>query len=160
MKTVTLQAGKWALVVLALTAALGAVPAHAAGPFQYHAITPCRIFDTRSPGPPTNLSGPLVNPGPFNLRVQGTCGVPNGAAAVSANFTVVAASRPGDIRVYPFGSGTPATSTVNYPAGTTVANGALTPLAATGSGNDVSIVIGMAGAGNIQLIMDVTGYFE
>jgi hypothetical protein len=160
MKTFASRSWLLALAALALITTLSAVPAHAAsGPFQYHAITPCRVFDTRQSG--SELVGPLNNPGPFTARVQGNCGVPVGAAAVSANFTVVSASRPGDVRVFPAGAGTPTTSTVNYPAGTTVANGALTPLATvTGTAPDIQVVIGMTASGTIQLVMDVTGYFE
>src|SRR5579859_7710870 len=117
MKTFTSRTFMAALVVLVAVA--GGVPAKAAsGPFQYHAITPCSVFDSRSaPVAPNTISGPLANPGPYPGRVQGVYGVPVGAAAVSANFTVVAATRPGDIRVFPAGAGQPSTSTVNYPAG-------------------------------------------
>ncbi len=91
-----------ALVVFATALGFATVPARAAGPFEYFPITPCRVFDTRTTGPQTN-GMPLTNPGPYNFTIQGNCGVPIGAKAVTLNATVVSPSRPGDLRLYPAG---------------------------------------------------------
>ena len=150
--------------VLVLAAAvLGAAPtASAGGPFQYHALTPCRVFDTRMSGGQTT-GNPLQNPGPYDFRVQGNCGVPNGAAAVTANLTITQPTQAGDLRVFPAGGGTPTVSVLNYPASEpALANGAIVPLAAVvnPSDNDVAIVIGMGASGTVHVIFDVTGYFQ
>src|SRR5262245_62977031 len=58
--------------------------AEAAGPFQFHAITPCRVADTRS-----GFGGALTAGTPRDFTVQGVCGVPSGAAAVVVDATVV-----------------------------------------------------------------------
>jgi hypothetical protein len=145
-----------ALVVLAAALGLAAVPAHAAGPFQYYPITPCRVFDTRTTGTQTNGS-PLSNPGPHNFTIQGNCGVPVGAQAVTLNATVVSPSRPGDLRLYPAGGTAPSVSTLNYTTSETLANGAIVPLASTTP--DLGVVIGMVASGTIHLLIDVTGYF-
>ena len=65
-----------------------AAPALADGPFQFFPLTPCRVADTR------NAAG--VNGGPAitvfttrQFRIQGNCGVPVGAKAVTLNVTVV-----------------------------------------------------------------------
>jgi hypothetical protein len=148
------------LVLLAAALGLAAVPAHAAGPFQYFPITPCRVFDTRATGTQTN-GMPLANPGPHNFRIQGNCGVPNGAQAVTLNATVVSPSRPGDVRLYPATGSAPSVSTLNYTTSETLANGAIVPLNSVSAptDDDLGVVIGMVAAGTIHLIIDVTGYF-
>jgi hypothetical protein len=160
------QTSVWAFLLMTLAlAAVRPTPARAAGPFQYHALTPCRVFDTRTVGYETNGNA-LLNPGPYAFRVQGQCGVPNGAAAVSANFTVVSPSANGDLRAYPANGPAPAVSVLNYPQGSSaIANGALVPLAAVAAAGDkdVQFAIGMTvpvGTGSIHLIMDITGYFQ
>jgi hypothetical protein len=146
-----------------LTALLfAAVPAEAAGPFQYHSLTPCRLFDTRD-GTGTT-AGARPNPGPHNFRVQGKCGVPAGADAVTINITVVSPSTGGDLRLFPSNVGAPLVSVLNYNAlEPALANGAILPLAQVG-GDDISMLIGMAcgggGCGTVHMLMDVTGYFE
>jgi hypothetical protein len=141
-------------------AVLGALPAAAGGPYDYHPVTPCRVFDTRMAGPQTN-GQPLANPGPYLFRIQGYCAIPNGAAAVTLNATVVGPSTNGDLRLTPL---TPDTvSTLNYPGGiSALANGATTPLAAVSqpTDKDLQVVIGMQTSGTIHLIIDVTGYFQ
>ena len=153
----------WMLFGLTMaTVVLGAAPAFAAGPYQYHALTPCRVFDTRTAGGQTT-GNPLQNPGPYNFRIQGNCGVPNGAAAVTANLTITQPTQAGDLRVFPAGSGTPAVSVLNYPVSEpALANGAIVPLATVvnPSDNDVAIVIGMGASGTVHVIFDVTGYFQ
>ena len=152
------------IVVLAAAVALQTA-AYAAGPFQFHAVTPCRVVDTRNGT--GGITGPLLNPGNHNFRMQGVCGVPDGAKAVTANFTVVSPSTGGDLRVFPSDAGTPVVSTLNYNAGEpALANGAIVPLAAVAAPTDKDIAVrigmgcGTAGCGNIQLLIDVTGYFQ
>lgn len=151
-----------ALVVAALS--LAPAPAQAAGPFQFHAITPCRVFDTRTAG--TQTSGaPLSSSTQHLFRIQGQCGVPNGAKAVSLNLTIVAPSRGGDMRLYP-ADVIPTLndpSTINYNQGEpALANGAILPLApvASAGDKDIKILIGMIGTGTVHALIDVTGYFQ
>ncbi|MDP9121020.1 MAG: hypothetical protein M3O15_06575, partial [Acidobacteriota bacterium] len=145
--------------LLAVALCCAAVPAHAGGPFQYHSVTPCRVFDTRQNSGQTTGSA-LTNPGPYNFRVQGNCGIPNGAQAVTLNATVVGPSAQGDLRLFPAGVTPPVVSTLNYAAGEpALANGAIVPLATVaGSGDkDLAVQIGMAGSGTVHVIVDVTG---
>lgn len=139
---------------------LGASPVAAGGPYDYHPVTPCRVFDTRTVGPQTN-GQPLANPGPYFFRIQGNCAIPNGAAAVTLNATVVGPSLNGDLRLTPLTSAT--VSTLNYPGGiSALANGATAPLAAVSqpTDKDLQVVIGMQSSGTLHLIIDVTGYFQ
>jgi len=148
------------VLLSSLGAVLGALPAVAGGPYDYHPVTPCRVFDTRMVGPQTN-GQPLTNPGPYYFRIQGYCAIPNGAAAVTLNATVVGPSISGDLRLTPLTAAT--VSTLNYPGGIgALANGATEPLAAVSqpTDKDLEVTIGMAASGTIHLIIDVSGYFQ
>jgi hypothetical protein len=151
-----------ASIAILLGACLSA-PALAGGPFQVTSIVPCRVFDTRTVGPQTN-GQPLTNPGPHFFRIQGYCGVPDGAQAVTLNLTIVAPSQAGDMRLYPanISPGLNDPSTINYPGGIVLANGALLALAPVtlSTDNDIQIVIGMQAPGTVHAIIDVTGYVQ
>jgi len=152
--------------------ALAAVPTDlfAAGPYVYHAVTPCRLIDTRNgAGASTSDDGPIgarTNPGPYDIQAKGFCGVPpstdpNPATAVTINVTVVSPTQQGDLRIANLdASPFPVVSTLNYLAGEpALANGAIVPLKA-GAGNDLRLVFGMVASGNLQILIDVTGYFS
>jgi len=152
----------FALGIVAVSALFAAAPAGAAGPFQYHSLTPCRLFDTRD-GTGT-AAGARANPGPHTFRVQGKCGVPVNADAVSLNVTVITPSTGGDLRLFPSNVGQPLVAVMTYNSGEpALANGAILPLAQVG-GDDIAMAIGMAcggnGCGSVQVVMDVTGYFD
>ena len=159
-----------AVLVLALTVALmvamaASFPgtAQAAGPFQYHALTPCRIVDTRNPNGP-NAGPALTFPGtrPRIFQIQGNCGVPNGAAAVTINVTIVSPNMTGPsgggfLTLYPPSQPLPNVSTINWGnADTALANGAIVPLDV--APNDLAVWLG--GIGTVNVIIDVTGYFQ
>ncbi len=90
--------------------------------------------------------------------------MPTGAQAVTLNVTITSPNVAGDLRMYPSNVPQPTVSTLNYNAGEpALANGAIVPLAQVASGADLNIVLGMAaatGAGQIHVIVDVTGYFQ
>ena len=134
---------------IALAAVAFQVGPAVSGPHSFYTVTPCRVFDTREMGLQTT-GQPLPNPGPHNFRIQGNCGVPNGAAAVAVQVTVVAPTQAGDLRLFPTGS-TPLTSTLNYRAGqAALANNATVSLASVldATSKDLSIQVGMATAGD------------
>jgi hypothetical protein len=145
------------LVVLGL-AALAPAAAMAAGPFQYHAITPCRVADTR--GPNGVNGGPILfgnNPTPRNFQVQGVCGVPVGADAATLNVTIASPSSGGFLTLWPSGGAQPVVSTINFTtADSALANGAIIPL----STNTLDLSVFFGGSGTVHLILDVTGYFD
>jgi hypothetical protein len=146
---------------------LSAVPSElwAAGPFRYHSLTPCRLIDTRNgSGASTSDDGPVgarTSPGPYDITVKGFCGVPADATAVTLNITVVTPTQAGDLRVANLdASPFPVVSTLNYIANEpALANGAIVPLKA-GAGNDLRTVFAMVGSGNLQILVDVTGFFK
>ena len=151
-----------ALIALVAASALGATAAQAGGPYQYFPVTPCRVFDTRSPSGPTGGAA-LTNPGPHDFRIQGSCGVPNGAQAVTINATVVTPTAQGDLRLYPVGAPIVDVATLAYPPNDpALANGAIVPLGPVSlpADKDLRTVIGMVQSGTIHLVVDVTGYFQ
>ena len=150
-----------AIALLALSAA--SAPLFAGGPYQYHALTPCRVFDTRTVSTQTN-GNPIPASATQNYRIQGNCGVPNGAAAVTLNLTVVAPTAAGFVSLWPSGGTFPTVSTINVTAGEpALANGAIVPLAAVSlsTDKDLALVYGIAaGTATTHVIVDITGYFQ
>jgi hypothetical protein len=155
-----------ALVPLGLLVAMAASfpgTAMAAGPFQYHALTPCRVVDTRNPTG-TNGGPSLQYPGtrPRVFQVQSNCGVPNGAAAATINVTITnpnmtGPSGGGFLTLYPPTQPLPNVSTINWVnADSSLANGAIVPLDT--APNDLAVWLG--GIGKVDVIIDVTGYFQ
>jgi hypothetical protein len=145
---------------LAASAALflAALPALAAGPYQFFAISPCRLVDTR------NAAGP--NAGPViqrmterDFQVQGKCGVPVGAKAAALNLTVLSATGTGWVAAWPSGTTQPTVSNVNFLNGENgLSNGAIVPLSS--STNDLATFTFLGAAnGTINLVIDVNGYF-
>lgn len=112
-------------------------------------VSPARLYDTRNAG-----NTPL---GPAATRqvqvVGGVGGVPAGATAVVANVTAVLPTGSGYLTAFP-GPTKPGSSTVNFPARTTVANAAVIPLATDGSMQVFNA------AGTTNLIVDVVGYYS
>ena len=119
----------------------------------YHPLAPARLLDTRSGN---GLSGKLSANTPRTFAVSGRGGVPAGATAVTGNLTVTGSSAGWAIYLGPDPVASPTSSTINFKAGDTLANGLTVALSATGS---LSATY-MSTAGNTtDLVFDVTGYF-
>ena len=122
---------------------------------RFNAITPCRVLDTR------NAAGPLGGPALGALASRpfvatGTCNVPAGAVAISANVTVVNPAAAGDVVAHPNGlAAPPGTSTISFRAGQTRANNTLLSLAPDGS-----FLVRNNAPGALDLVVDVNGYFQ
>lgn len=87
--------------------------------------SPTRVVDTRT-------TGGIIGAGASRtIQVGGTNGVPANAEAVILNVTATGSLQPGFLTVHPCGA-VPPTSTLNYPAGGTVANGTIVRLSASG----------------------------
>ncbi len=120
-------------------------------------ITPCRVLDTRKTNGP--LGGPRLAASSIRRFVAtGSCGIPAGAQAISANVTVTNATVDGRLVVYPGDlTAPPLVETVVFRAGRTRANNTMLGLARDGTG---SFNAQNATAGPLDLIVDVTGYFQ
>lgn len=119
---------------------------------SFYTVTPCRAIDTRS-------SAPLASQIPRTFPVGGICGIPASAKAVSANVTVTQPSGQGHVSLWPGDLQQPMVSSINFAAGQTRANNVLLRLATSGSGS-VAANAFVLGNGNVQLIVDVNGYFQ
>jgi hypothetical protein len=127
---------------------------HAAGPFQYHPVSPCRAADTRTSG------GVMQAVTTRAFAIQNVCGIPIGAQAVSLNVTAVNPTADGFLTLFPNGVTMPTVSTVNYTRNQVVANGAIVPLGSftTFPNADLKVTAGLNGT--IHVVLDVTGYFQ
>lgn len=123
------------------------------GGATYHATAPARVLDTRFG---TGLSTPFPSGASRAWQVAGRGGVPVAAIAVSGNVTVTGQSSAGFVAVTPVATSSPATSTLNFPAGDTRANGIIVPL---GSDGTLSAIFKGKPGSKADLIFDVTGYF-
>lgn len=151
-------------VLLLLAAVLApAMPAGAAGPFRFYALTPCRIVDTRNaPGP---TGGPALNHNTSRtFPIQGQCGVPSGAKAVALNVTITQPNGNGYLTLYPSDGAQPVVSNINFVANeTALANGAIVPLGAAAPDLAVFAAVPFPQSsppGRVHVILDVTGYFQ
>jgi hypothetical protein len=122
--------------------------------YGFHALTPpTRMLDTRNG---TGLSGKFTANTPRGLPVANHGSVPVGATAVTGNVTVVNETNSFAIYAGPVSTGSPPTSTLNFPAGDIRSNG-LT----SGLGSVYLYFTYQANAGNTtDLIFDATGYFS
>jgi hypothetical protein len=136
--------------------------------------TPCRIYDTRSgSGVQGQGLGPLAPGAVVSIDVAGgvaTCGVPSPAAkAAVLNFVAVAASGPGDLRVWPWDQsnpGPPNASVLNFAsqtalAGLNIANGVVVPICNTATatgGNCTHSLFLRSDISSTHVIIDVLGY--
>jgi hypothetical protein len=131
------------------------------GPLDFYTVTPCRLLDTRTPADPTALpygAPPLAAGSQRVVLAAGACGIPAGAKALAVNLTAVSPPGSGYVALFP-GDGAPSgTSTLNFGLGQTRADNAVVKLAASGSGT-----LGLVSAspsGPVQVVLDVTGYFQ
>jgi len=109
-------------------------------------IAPTRVYNTR------DLFSPFTAGQTRSIPLAGgSTGVPSGVYGVSANLAAVAPSANGFLKMYP-GIAVPKTSSLNFAAGKTVANGTMVGVNADGT---VTATMSQAS----HLIIDVNGYF-
>lgn len=157
--------------VMLLLAGIVAGEARAqSGPYDYYAITPCRVADTRSssynsgsylngtPTLPSDPTGSLTRA----FFVKGQCGVPGTAKAVTVNATVVNPTLGGWLALWPAGISWSGISTLNFTAGAgATANGAIVPLSTCAPPcGDLNVRYGAAASNSLDFVLDVTGYFQ
>jgi subtilisin family serine protease len=110
------------------------------------AISPVRVYDSRSGGGPRWTGSTLA------LPVAGSVGIPADAEAVVLNVTVTDPQASGFVTVYPCGGSLPTASNLNFIAGQTVPNAVV---AGVGAGGAVCFYSMSA----THLVVDVNGYF-
>lgn len=118
---------------------------------DFYTVSPCRVFDSRA-----TIAGSLASGVPRLLVFGTSCGVPVGARAVAVNVTVLAPSAQGKVVFYPGTNPVPATSTINYPPESNLANNAILPLDAAST---LAMVATLQDHGSVDVLIDVAGYF-
>ncbi|MDQ6795222.1 MAG: hypothetical protein M3067_10480 [Chloroflexota bacterium] len=127
--------------------------------YKYFPLNPGRIMDTRPGAVLSGLSGAqagTTTTGNRALDTAGHWGVPLDAKAITGNLTVTQPTKNGLIAIKK-AAGDALTSTLNFPAGDTRANGMTMPLNDLG---DMLLLYRTAGGGTTHLILDITGYFR
>jgi hypothetical protein len=138
--------------VLASLAATGAFAQ--TGPYQFYALTPCRIVDTRNAAG-TN-GGPNLGTTRRDFAIKGNCGVPTTAKAVSINLAVTGATAASWLTIWPSGQAPPNTAAINFSQNDwALSNGAIVGI--SGGSPDLSV---QNANGTVAVIIDVTGYFQ
>ena len=123
--------------------------------FQFFALTPCRLLDTRDPDGP--YGGPVIAALSSRTFVAaGHCGVPSGAKALAINITVTMGTAIGGVVIYQTGIVPPLDPIISYGTGQTRANNGILAL---GAGGDF-VVKSEQPTGTVHVIVDVVGYFE
>ncbi len=144
------------LLFFTIAASLGAVSVQAqSGPYQFFAVAPCRVVDTRNPAG-TNGGPILGSNAQRDFAVRGNCGVPTSAKAVSLNVTITGATTSSFLTLWPSGGARPNVSTINFAqTDVALANGAIVGLSTAST--DLSVY---NNSGSVHVILDVTGYFQ
>jgi uncharacterized repeat protein (TIGR01451 family) len=120
------------------------------GPADFFTLAPCRLADTRT----THFPLLRVNENRI-ITINGACGIPSTAKALSVNVAVAQPTAAGNLRIHPAGTAPPLASTVNFRAGQTRSNNAVVALNPSGQ-----LAVFADLGGQVDMILDVNGYFE
>jgi Bacterial Ig domain len=121
----------------------------------FFTVQPCRVLDTRNAD-----QGPAFGFEDRVVTLAGKCNVPITARAVAVNLTVTQPTGAGFLTLHADGTTPPGTSTINFSAGQTRANNAVTALSAAGDGTLRIFAAVQGQSPSVQVILDVNGYFE
>ena len=126
------------------------VPATDTSALAFYPLTPCRVFDSRSPA----TGSPFLTGGqPRDVDILSSpCGVSSAAQAYSLNFTAVPKAPLGYLATWPSGQSQPVVSTLNAPTAAVTANAAIVPSGAAGK-------ITVYTSSDADVIIDINGYF-
>jgi hypothetical protein len=123
---------------------------------RFYPLNPGRRMDTRTTVL-TGLTGKFTANTSRVLDTAGFMGVPANAEAITGNLTVTQPTKAGHLALTPDVFPNPPTSTLNFPAADTRANGVTQPL--NGSG-DMAIYFKSAAGATVHAILDISGYFR
>jgi len=95
----------------------------------------------------------------FTIKSVSPCFIPATAQAIAFNVTIADPANSGWVALWPYGGAWPGVSTINFIAGENLANGAIVPVAA--GSPDLNVIAAFEpGASGVNLILDITGYFQ
>lgn len=129
----------------------GTVYSLSPNPYQFVAVAPCRLIDTRSSGGPIN-GGTFQTFNLKDLAQSAGCQDLTAASIYSLNVTLIPAGGPvGYLTIWPTGESQPNVSLMNSD-GRIKANAAVVP---EGSNGSVNVFV----TNNANIILDIDGYF-
>ncbi len=131
-------------------------PPPPAGYVEYTPLVPARFLDSRTSGTTFDSQsqrlGTRIAGSTTELKVAGRGQVPGTAVAVALNVTVTGAAAEGYVTVWPCGDTQPNASSLNYAAGSTIANAVISK-----PGTDGKVCLFTSGS--IDLLADVGGFY-
>lgn len=120
----------------------------------FHPVAPVRFQDSRPGTEQVGAYGTPWSAGTSRMvSVLTGAAVPPGAKAVSANVTVTSTSAESFATVWNTGAARPTASSLNWKAGTTIANSVT---AKVGAGDTISV---FNNSGSVNVIADVAGWY-
>jgi Tol biopolymer transport system component len=122
---------------------------------DFFTVTPCRLLDTREAGQAPALASDVRR----TVLAHGACGIPASARAIAVNVTALAPSAAGHLILHAGDIAPAPASSLNFSSGQTRSNSAIVHLAYDGAGT-LAITPFVTGGGTVQVIVDVSGYFE
>jgi PKD repeat protein len=124
---------------------------------DYTPYGPVRLLDTRNGVGTGGKVAKIPANGVLKLQVAGNGAIPAGVTAVAVNLTTTDTTGTGLVIAYADGTAEPNVSNLNYTPGVTAANSAIIPVS---KGGYIDLSNRGTTAGPIDLIVDVTGYFD
>jgi hypothetical protein len=122
------------------------------GASDFYTVIPCRLVDTRQ-------SYPVQSGQPRSFLAAGHCGIPATAKAVALNVSAVNATGSGNLTVYPADLSVPVASSLFFVPGRSRTSNSIVRLSTDGEGRvGVAALLGLTG--QVDVILDVVGYFE
>jgi Galactose oxidase, central domain/Kelch motif len=140
--------------------------------FRFFPLAPCRIVDTRQTATPTLTASTATSFVVNSVGLTGSysaqggsasgCNLPTNAKAVFFNFVAVNATGSGFFQAWPFGSPIPTASVLNYAnvQNLNLANGIVLPVCDPATATCTKDLNVQANQADIQLVVDVVGYFK
>lgn len=126
----------------------------------FNVINPYRSVDTREFGPAGRLSAGFSEDWDVWTDWDGKPKIPQSAAAVTFNLTVVETAGNGFLAIYPAGTEYGGISTINWTGnGVILANGGTVALGTSAGTGAASVTVECGGFASTQYIIDITGYY-
>jgi len=119
---------------------------------RFYTLTPCRVLDTRD-------DVPMSDGVPREVAFHGTCGIPASARALAANVTTTNSTAKGQVAAFPADVASTPASVVHFSPGRARAAATILVLPADGTGRS-RLEATIPGGGTVQVIVDVSGYFD
>lgn len=120
---------------------------------EFTPLVPCRLLDTRRPGEGPALVGQTTR----EVMVRGTCGIPEGATAITYNATIVSPQARGYLTLHPAGTDLPTATSVNFVAGDVRGNAGVVKLGAAEPALSAYLATSPQSS-TAHLVLDATGY--